>query len=177
MFLATQLWARWGCFIHVPPGDYTRKEQLCQLLEEDPDFEAPWELIWGWVGFGWFELGFGQVCPGLCRGYVVWIGSQEVPHVAKLSESHPWWAGCLRRRSHQLGGSFFYSCRVAKFVSRAFGTQVCRENHLGYWKLSRCPSMKLGQKEKFIPFWQLFPACIFKKLGKLRVWGLLFLLF
>lgn len=30
-----------GSFIHVPPGDYTKKEDLCQLLEEDPDFEAP----------------------------------------------------------------------------------------------------------------------------------------
>eukprot|EP00913_Durusdinium_trenchii_P015942 g14981.t1 len=30
-----------ACFIHVPPGDFTKKEQLCKLLEEDPDFEAP----------------------------------------------------------------------------------------------------------------------------------------
>ena len=29
-----------ACFIHVPPGDFTRKEQLCEMLEEDPDFEA-----------------------------------------------------------------------------------------------------------------------------------------
>ncbi|CAJ1426273.1 unnamed protein product, partial [Effrenium voratum] len=30
-----------GCFIHVPCGDFSRKEQLCKMLQEDPDFEAP----------------------------------------------------------------------------------------------------------------------------------------
>ncbi|CAE8609081.1 unnamed protein product [Polarella glacialis] len=28
-------------YIHVPPGDFRDKTQLCQLLEEDPHFEAP----------------------------------------------------------------------------------------------------------------------------------------
>lgn len=29
------------CFVHIPPGDFSRKEQLCKLLQEDADFEAP----------------------------------------------------------------------------------------------------------------------------------------
>eukprot|EP00435_Cladocopium_sp_Y103_P012173 s3038_g3.t1 len=41
-----------ACFIHVPPGDFTRKEQLCQMLEEDPDFEAPSSTAAGIVSDG-----------------------------------------------------------------------------------------------------------------------------
>mmetsp|Transcript_70254 Transcript_70254/g.124090 ORF Transcript_70254/g.124090 Transcript_70254/m.124090 type:complete len:204 (+) Transcript_70254:29-640(+) len=63
-------------FIHVPPGAFSNKEQICKLLEEDMDFEAPSSAAAGIMDEGIVE-------PGVARAIdkYKWssVGSQFLP--------------------------------------------------------------------------------------------------
>jgi len=77
------------CYIHIPPKEFTQKTQLCKLLEEDPQFEAPSSAAAGVVEdgddeepnvsrakkkYGWGSIG-SQMIPGYgstCKGEDHW---------------------------------------------------------------------------------------------------------
>mmetsp|Transcript_46146 Transcript_46146/g.103773 ORF Transcript_46146/g.103773 Transcript_46146/m.103773 type:complete len:207 (-) Transcript_46146:100-720(-) len=76
-------------YVHVPPREFTRKEALCKLLEEDEEFEAPASAAAGIVMEG------AEPEPGVARAFKKYgwtsIGSQFLPGYGVGSKGDDLW--------------------------------------------------------------------------------------
>eukprot|EP00933_Yihiella_yeosuensis_P067045 TRINITY_DN71650_c0_g1_i1.p1 TRINITY_DN71650_c0_g1~~TRINITY_DN71650_c0_g1_i1.p1 ORF type:complete len:203 (+),score=49.46 TRINITY_DN71650_c0_g1_i1:59-667(+) len=75
-------------FIHVPPGDFLKKEDLCKLLEEDLDFEAPSSAAAGIMDGGVTEP---QVDRALKKYKWASVASQFLPGYGPNSKGDDCW--------------------------------------------------------------------------------------
>eukprot|EP00927_Polykrikos_kofoidii_P007279 TRINITY_DN12980_c0_g1_i1.p1 TRINITY_DN12980_c0_g1~~TRINITY_DN12980_c0_g1_i1.p1 ORF type:complete len:281 (-),score=41.91 TRINITY_DN12980_c0_g1_i1:76-918(-) len=78
-------------YIHIPPKDFSRKPQLCRLLEEAPDFEQPTSQAAGVL----LEEPGASVEPGVARALEKYgwtsIGSQLLPGYGAASQGDDLW--------------------------------------------------------------------------------------
>mmetsp|Transcript_89830 Transcript_89830/g.262573 ORF Transcript_89830/g.262573 Transcript_89830/m.262573 type:complete len:207 (-) Transcript_89830:41-661(-) len=76
-------------YIHVPPREFSRKDALCKLLEEDEEFEAPGSAAAGIVTEGV------ETEPGVARALKKYgwtsIGSQFLPGYGTSSQGDDLW--------------------------------------------------------------------------------------
>mmetsp|Transcript_15248 Transcript_15248/g.48067 ORF Transcript_15248/g.48067 Transcript_15248/m.48067 type:complete len:208 (+) Transcript_15248:81-704(+) len=76
-------------YVHVPPRDFSQKRALCQLLEEDEDFEPPGSAAAGVLADG------GEPEPGVARALKKYgwssIGSQLLPGYGSGSRGDDLW--------------------------------------------------------------------------------------
>eukprot|EP00929_Paragymnodinium_shiwhaense_P021596 TRINITY_DN14049_c0_g1_i1.p1 TRINITY_DN14049_c0_g1~~TRINITY_DN14049_c0_g1_i1.p1 ORF type:complete len:209 (-),score=43.36 TRINITY_DN14049_c0_g1_i1:479-1105(-) len=78
-------------YIHIPPKEFTRKPQLCQLLEEEPEYAPPSSQSAGVL----VGEDVGEVEPGVAEASkkFKWssIGSQFIPGYGANSEGDDLW--------------------------------------------------------------------------------------
>mmetsp|Transcript_150757 Transcript_150757/g.420240 ORF Transcript_150757/g.420240 Transcript_150757/m.420240 type:complete len:207 (+) Transcript_150757:60-680(+) len=111
-------------YIHVPPRDFSQKEALCRLLEEDEEFEAPGSAAAGIVTegvepepgvaralkkYGWTSVG-SQLLPGYGTGSLgddLWRVFFDDMFLTTQKQPNP---GARALLGYQSLGSFVVAC-------------------------------------------------------------------